>query len=94
MFDLLFSNFRMIVLRPLLMQYYNYLFGPTYLTKIGGRWLFGSRTFGLQRLKNKSVHHEILLLQNFTDILGKVLKPKKKNQPPTSEKNESVFLVF
>ena len=44
-----------------------------------------------QRLKNQLLYHEILLLQKFNDISGKVLKPKK-NQPPTSEnKNEAVF---
>ena len=42
-----------------------------------------------QRLKNHSLYHEILLLQKFNDISGKVLKPKK--QPPTSEKNEALF---
>jgi hypothetical protein len=43
-----------------------------------------------QRLINQSLFHEILLLQKFNEIRGKVLKPKK-NQPPTSEKNETVF---
>ena len=37
---------------------------------------FGS-TVVPQRLKNQSLYHEILLLQKFTDISGKVLKPKK-----------------
>ena len=54
-----------------------------YLTTIGGP----------QRLINQSLYQEILLLQKFNDILGKVLKPKR-NQPPTSEKNEAVFYLF
>jgi hypothetical protein len=43
-----------------------------------------------QRLITQSIYHEIILLQKFNDIGGKVLKPKK-NQPPTSEKNEAIF---
>jgi hypothetical protein len=46
-------------------------------------------TFGravvFQRLINQSFYQEILLLQKFNDIGGKVLKPKKI-QPPTSKK--------
>ena len=46
-----------------------------------------------QRLKSQSLlYHEILILQKFTDILGKVLKPPK-NQHPTWEKNKA-FLNF
>ena len=42
---------------------------------------------------NQSLYQEILLLQKFDDISGKVLKPK--NQPPTSEnRNEAVFYLF
>ena len=43
-----------------------------------------------QRLINQSLYQEILLLQKFNAISGKVLKPQK-NQPPTSE-NETVFI--
>ena len=39
-----------------------------------------------QRLINQSLYQEILHLQKFNDIGGKVLKAKN-NQPPTSEKN-------
>ena len=46
-----------------------------------------------QRLKNQSLHHEILLLQKFTDISRKVLKPKR-NQPPTSEIKLGRLLVL
>ena len=35
-----------------------------------------------QRLKNQSLYHEILPLQKFNDISGKVLKPKKINLDP------------
>ena len=38
-----------------------------------------------QRLKNQTLYHEILLLQKFKDISGKVLKSKKKSAS-TSEK--------
>ena len=55
-----------------------------HLTTIGGCWYF-DRAFGLQRLMNQSLYQEILVLQKFNDIGGKVLKPKKI-QPPTSEK--------
>ena len=55
-------------------------------------------TFGravvTQRLINQSLYQEMLLLQKFNDILGKVLKPKKI-QPPTSKKEiEAVFHFF
>ena len=47
-----------------------------------------------QRLINQSLYQEMLLLQKFNDIGGKVLKPKKI-QPPTSKKiNEAVFHFF
>ena len=46
----------------------------------------------LIRLINQSRNQEFLLLQKFNDIGGKVLNPKK-NQPPTSEKNEAIFYV-
>jgi hypothetical protein len=56
-----------------------------YLTTIGGP---GLGTFGRndvpQRIINQSLYQEILLLQKFNDIGGKVLK--QKNKPPTSEK--------
>ena len=32
------------------------------------------RAFGLQRLKNQSLYHEIIILQKFNSISGKVLK--------------------
>ena len=47
-----------------------------YPTTIGGPWYFG-RVFVPQRLINQSLYQEILLLQKFNDIGGKVLKPKK-----------------
>ena len=60
------------------------------LTTIGGPWYF-DRAVVPQRLINQSLYQEILLLQKFIDISGKVLK-LKKIQPPTSEKkNEAVF---
>ena len=59
---------------------------------IGSHWYF-DRVFGLQRLKNQSLYNKSLLLQKFTDILGKVLKPKK-NPPPTSEKKMRLFFIF
>ena len=52
----------------------------------------------LQRLKNQSFYHEILLLQKFNDRRGKVLelkrKKEKEKQPPTSEKKETISLFF
>ena len=58
-----------------------------YLTNIGSYryfWL-GICILYLKGSKNQALYHEILLLQKFNDILGKVLKPKK-NQPSSSEK--------
>ena len=55
-----------------------------YLTTVGGPWYFDKASVP-QRLINQSLYHEILLLQKFNDLLGKVLKPKKI-QPPTSKK--------
>ena len=49
------------------------------------------RVFVPQRLIQQSLYQEILLLQKFNDIEVKVLKQKKKNKPPTSEKNEADF---
>ena len=46
-----------------------------------------------QRLINQSLYQEILLLQKFNDIGGKVLKPKKI-QPPTSKKKWGRFSFF
>ena len=61
-----------------------------YLTTIGDPWYF-DRAVVFQRFINQSFYQEILLLQKFSDIGGKVLKPKKI-QPPTSEKIiEAVF---
>ena len=51
------------------------------VTNIGGLGTFG-RVFSLQRLKNQSLYHEILLLQKFNDTGGKVLKPKKISLQP------------
>ena len=47
-----------------------------YLTTIAGPWYFG-RVLVPQRLINQSLYQEMLLLQKFNDISGKVLKPKK-----------------
>jgi len=50
-----------------------------------GTWsksiIFMVKTFAVQ-----SLYQEIILLQKFIDISGKVLKPKKI-QPPTSKEN-------
>ena len=54
------------------------------LTTIADPWYF-DRAFVFQRLINQSFYQEMLLLQKFNDIGGKVLKPKKI-QPPTSKK--------
>ena len=43
---------------------------------------------------NQSFYQEILLLQKFNDIGGKVLKPKKIQPPTSKKKNEEVFFVF
>ena len=48
------------------------------LTTIGGPWYFDSAVV-FQRLINQSFYQEIILLQKFIDLLGKVLKPKKKS---------------
>ena len=58
------------------------------LTTIGGPWYFGKVL-----LPQRLINHEILLLQKFNDIGGKVLKPPK-NQPPTSEKKLRPFFSF
>ena len=47
-----------------------------------------------QRLINQSLYHEILLLQKFNDILGKVLKPKKNSASNLKKKIEAVFHFF
>ena len=60
-------------------------FSYRYLTTIADPWYF-DRAFAFQRLINLSLYQEMLLLQKFNDIGGKVLKPKKI-QPPTSKKN-------
>ena len=44
-------------------------------------------------LINQSLYQEILLLQKFNDISGKVVKPKKISLQP-QKKNEAVFLIF
>ena len=46
------------------------------LETIADPWYFG-RVVVPQRLINLSLYQEILLLQKFNDIGGKVLKPKK-----------------
>ena len=61
-------------------------FNTYHLTTIGGPWYF-DRAVVPQRLINQSLYQEILLLQKFIDISGKVLK-SKKIQPPTSEKKK------
>ena len=48
------------------------------LATIGGPWYF-DRAVVFQRLINQSFYQEILLLQKFNDIGGKVLKPKKNS---------------
>ena len=45
-----------------------------------------SNYYSSSRLINQSLYQEMLLLQKFNDIGGKILKPKKI-QPPTSKKN-------
>ena len=75
--------------RPLMLFHSKLLHGcgflfDKYLTTIGGPWYF-DRAVVFQRLINQSFYQEILLLQKFNDIGGKVLKPKKI-QPPTSKK--------
>ena len=59
------------------------------LTTIGGPWYF-ARAVVFQRLINQSFYQEILLLQKFNEIGGKVLKPKKRKEKkissPISEK--------
>ena len=60
-----------------------------HLTTIAGPWYFG-RVLVPQRLINLSLYHEILLLQKFNDISGKVLKPKKISLQP-QKKNEAVY---
>ena len=47
-----------------------------------------------QRLINQSLYQEILLLQKFSDISGKVLKPKKKSASNLRKKNWGRFLFF
>ena len=63
-----------------------------HLTTIGGPWYFG-RVLVPQRLINQSFYQEILLLQKFNDIGGKVLKPKKISLQPQKKKMR-LFLVF
>ena len=70
--------------------YLHYLL--SYLTTIADPWYF-DRAFVFQRLLNQSLYQEIILLQKFIDISGKVLKPKKI-QPPTSKKKLRPFFIF
>ena len=63
---------------------YFYLIFSKIITNIGVVGTFG-RASVPERLLNQSFYQEILLLQKFNDIGGKVLKPKKM-QPPTSKK--------
>ena len=58
------------------------------LTTIADPWYFG-RVVVPQRLINLSLYHEILLLQKFNGISGKVLKPKQISLQP-QKKNEAV----
>ena len=62
------------------------------LTTIGDPWYF-DRAVVFQRLINQSFYQEILLLQKFNDIGGKVLKPKKI-QPPTPKKKKKKMRPF
>ena len=64
----------------------------TNLTTIADPWYF-DRAVVFQRLINQSLFQEMLLLQKFNDIGGKVLKPKKI-QPPTSKKKLRPFFIF
>jgi hypothetical protein len=56
--------------------------------------VFFGRASGLQRLKNHSLYHEILLLQKFNDILGKVFKPKKISLQPQKKKLRPIGTSF
>ena len=47
-----------------------------------------------QRLINQSLYQEMLLLQKFNDISGKVLKPKKNSASNLKKKIEAVFHFF
>ena len=58
---------------------------PLHLNTIGGRWYFG-RVLIPQRFINLSLYHEIILLQKFNYISGKVLKPKKISLQPQKKK--------
>ena len=62
------------------------------LTTIGGPWYF-DRAVVFQRLINQSFYQEILLLQKFNDIGGKVLKPKK-NSASNLKKKLRPFFIF
>ena len=62
--------------------------GADYLTTIGGP--FG-RASVPQRLIHQSLYQEILLLQKFNDIEGKVVKPKKKSTSNLRKNNETTF---
>ena len=58
----------------------------THLTTIADPWYF-DRAVVFQRLINQSLYQEMLLLQKFNDIGGKVLKPKKKFSLKPQNKN-------
>ena len=61
----------------------------TNLTTIG--YTFG-RADVPQRLINQSISQEILLLQKFNDIGGKVLKPKKISIQPQKNRTRPFFI--
>ena len=64
-----------------------------YLTTIGGPWYF-DRAVVPQRLINQSLYQEILLLQKFNSISGKVLKPPKKSAFNLRKKMWPSFTTF
>ena len=68
--------------RPLIV---NWVLSPIYLTTFG-------RASVSQRLINQSLYQEILLLQKFNDIGGKVLKSKKISLQP--QKKVRPFFSF
>ena len=54
---------------------------------------FGRAVFP-QRLIKQSLYQEIILLQKFNDISGKVLKPKKKESASNLRKKKRPFFSF
>ena len=62
-------------------------------TTLGGPWYF-DRAVVFQRLINQSFYQEILLLQKFNDIEGKVLKAKKISLQPQKNKMRPFFIFL